>query len=507
MRDLIELLNESRGLGARQRGEEFIGTTNPDDKIYINSVIFYPIGGTGYPDYNSMVADLEKVAKAIPNASVDLIGKFKPSDRAFGVAVFDRPDNSRLAFIKPYGSIKYDPTQNNWDNQTGIPGYKYNSKSAAKTQAMMTPQDILLTQQSDLVPADIVSQIAEKFGANSPLTQVAQAVANGQSLPISIPAPADMSFTAFRDYFCELLHPIALQTGQYTGNAAEAAEKFLGDATYADCSINFGKDKTEGLSDSIMIAPSGQKIKVSSKGANGAAASAKNLVDAAKELKDNNPKLLKKHSEVIELLQDMVKHGQAGTPLVLGVKYGIIGPADSTDIMNFKNMPPTTIEAALSMKLTPKLKALIKGRGTDNPNNLNLYFHCIAAVAHKVAEHVNENTGFSKAASEILNNGALVQVYTDASETGGKWTLKSFNTIWPSKTVTGVLFSAGKTYYSTGIKGNFTFKILRNGAKPAKDEQEDIDTMAGTAKLKDRVNIRPPGARTTQTKGIGREER
>jgi hypothetical protein len=192
---------------------------------------------------------------------------------------------------------------------------------------------------------------------------------------------------------------------------------------------------------------------------------------------------------------------------VLGVKYGIIGPADSTDIMNFKNMPPTTIEAALSMKLTPKLKALIKGRGTDNPNNLNLYFHCIAAVAHKVAEHVNENTGFSKAASEILNNGALVQVYTDASETGGKWTLKSFNTIWPSKTVTGVLFSAGKTYYSTGIKGNFTFKILRNGAKPAKDEQEDIDTMAGTAKLKDRVNIRPPGARTTQTKGIGREER
>ena len=41
MRDLINIitLTESRGLGARRAGEEFVSTTNPEDKIFINSEI------------------------------------------------------------------------------------------------------------------------------------------------------------------------------------------------------------------------------------------------------------------------------------------------------------------------------------------------------------------------------------------------------------------------------------------------------------------------------------
>ena len=90
-----EMLTESRGLGARRSGEEFVSTTNPEDKIYVNSVTFYPQGGTAYPTYEAMVAELETVARGIPNADVDLIGKFKPTDRAFGVAVFDRDQGAR----------------------------------------------------------------------------------------------------------------------------------------------------------------------------------------------------------------------------------------------------------------------------------------------------------------------------------------------------------------------------------------------------------------------------
>ena len=519
MRDLLNILygatlTESRGLGARRAGEEFVSTTNPEDKIYVNYVKFYPEGAMTYPSYEAMVAELEQVAKSVPNAHVDLIGKFKQTDLAFGLAVFDQPGGQSLAFIKPFKSVKPDPTQNQWDNQTGIPGYRYNSKSAAKTQAGMTPQDIL-TQQSDLTPLDIVQQISAKFGENNALTQVAKAIAAGQSLPISVPAPVDMSFTAFRDYFCELLHPIALQTGNYEGNAGEAAEKFLGQGGYSECSINFGTDKTEGLSDSIMIGADGRKIKVSSKGAKGATASAKNLVDAAKELADSNPGLLAKHKEVIELLQDMVKQGQAGAPLVLGVKYGIIDEDDANDIRNFKKLPKLyTINDAVEF-MSPRLGKLAKDRQPNDPNNVNVYFHCIAAVAHKAAEHVNKSTNFSKAASEILNNGALVQVYTDAAEGNGRWTLKSFRTVWPSSTVTGVEFSAGKTYYSTGIKGNFTFKILQNGAKSVDDETDDIEAMSAEPVATPNVvtgqpirGIRPKSAPSTAPeKSVGRERR
>ena len=516
MRDILNILDtiifESRGLGARRTGEEFVSTKNPDEKIYVNSVTFYPEGQLGYPSYEEMVTALKEIVTSIPDAYVDLIGQFKQSDRAFGVAVFDAENGQRLAFVKPYKQIKLDPTQNQWDNQSGIPGYRYNSKAAAKTQAGMTPQDIL-TKQSDLTPYDIVEQIAAKFGDNSPLVKVAEYVTEGNQLPYVMPVPPGMSFTAFRDYFCELLHPIALQTGVYKGNAGDAAMAFLGQSNFDGTSINFGTDKTEGLSDSILIAPDGKKIKVSSKGAKGAQASARNLLDAANELSQSNSELANKHKDIIDLVRDIVQAGQAGAPLVLGVKYNIISPEDATDIQNFKKLPPTSLALAQKMGISPKLKKLIAERKTDNPNNVNLYFHALAAVAHKTAEHVNNSTNFSQAASEILNNGALIQVYTKAAEKGDQWILQSFDSVWPSKTVTGVSFSASKTYYSTGIKGNFTFKILQNGAKDVPDETETVDAMAADVADKEPETHAVKGLRARrgstepEKKGIGRAER
>lgn len=471
------LFLESRGIGARKAGEEFVSTTNPNDKIYIDSVSFFPQGQTEYASFQDLEVELESIKTQLGTAQINVIGSFKEnSHKAFGVAVFQRADKTKLAFIKPYARISFDPTQNAWDNQTGIPGYKFNSKSAAKTQAGMTPQDVLTNKQNDLSAQDIVDQIAAKFGSDSPLTYAAQQVAAGQSYPIKIAVSEGMSFTAFRDYFCELLHPIALQTGKYQGNAGAAAQQFLDGVGFEGCTINFGKDKTEGLSDSKMIAPDGRMIKVSSKGATGAEASAKNLLDAVNELKNTNPNLAKRHREVISIIQDMATNGQAGAPLVLGLSYGIISDEDSAKINSFKQMAPIDLETADldALDISSDLQLLIYQRNTDNPNNVNLYFHSIAAVAHKVAEMVNESTNFSAAASEILNNGALVQVYTNARETSTEWTINGFNTLWPSKTVTGVKFSAGKNYASTGIKGNFTFKILMNNAKDTADEQDQL---------------------------------
>jgi hypothetical protein len=124
-----------------------------------------------------------------------------------------------------------------------------------------------------------------------------------------------------------------------------------------------------------------------------------------------------------------------------------------------------------SLGLSDNLVDLALSRSTDNPGKVNLYYHLIAAVAHKAAIAVNDNTDFSKAAAEILNNGALVQVYTKAKEGKGKWTLDEFTTVYPGESIKGVYFSAGKTYYSTGIKGNFTFKIDKGSGKPKDDEE------------------------------------
>jgi hypothetical protein len=266
---------------------------------------------------------------------------------------------------------------------------------------------------------------------------------------------------------------MALQTGQYEGEGQDAEERFLPDGGFANTLISFGKTKTEGLSDSIMIDPSGRKMKISSKGGSGATASSKNLLDAYEELKQGGAdrKLLKKVEDTIKLVSNIVSAGQSGAPLQLGVEYGIISEKDAMAITGLKGMAPQPLENISTMGVSANLKKLALGRSTKTPDNTNLYFHCIAAVAHKVANHVNKHTNFGKDAAMILNNSSLLQVYSKVTFQGKQWKLNKFNTKWPGSAVTTVAIDAGKTYYSTDIKGNFTFVI-----DPKKKDKEDIES-------------------------------
>jgi len=119
---------------------------------------------------------------------------------------------------------------------------------------------------------------------------------------------------------------------------------------------------------------------------------------------------------------------------------------------------------------------------------------------------VNKNTNFSQAASDILNNGALVQIYTDAQQTADTIVIKGFRSVYPSTSVTGVEFSAQKTYYSTGGNGNFVFNILYNNAKSAdvleKDAADQTDSTERQAAIQQKISdidkpmrgLRPNGA-------------
>jgi hypothetical protein len=108
-----------------------------------------------------------------------------------------------------------------------------------------------------------------------------------------------------------------------------------------------------------------------------------------------------------------------------------------------------------------------------------------ASIAYNVANYVNKNTNFGKAASEILNNAALVQMYTYTSHTDQTITISKLEAKYPSDTVSGVLLDASKVYFSTGGKGNFTFTILKNGAT-----EKDVNPIDAVDSLDDQ----PPAA-------------
>lgn len=511
MRDIIDkltLLTESTGLAGRKPGDVF--KNSQGEEAIFNQIKFFPEGGGKFTP-EELAQELKQASTEHPN--IQWQNKNSAKTGGFALASFST-DNGELIIGRFLDNVKPSPTDNYVPNSFG--DYKFGGKAAAKTQSGLTPQD-LLKKKIDLSIADIMNQLAESLGTSNPLYAVAHRIALGEPLPMTFPAPEGISFTAFRDYFCEILQPIALQKGQWTGNAGEAAKKFL-DGGFENTLISFDDTKTAGLSDSIMTNDSGQFIKVSTKGGKGATASVKNLLDSLEDLKTTSEgkKLLKKHGEVIEMVEQIKNSGQAGAPLYLGVKFGIIDEEDKTKIENLKNSGLTSIKNIKSLGLSKKLQSLATSRETDNPDNVNLYYHLIAAVAHKAAEHVNSSTNFSKAASDILNNGALIQVYTKATEGKETWKLTSFDTVYPGDSIKGVYLSAGKTYYSTGIKGNFTFKIDRGEGKPKKEENNEVSTSFSDEdfadKASDIVNLKHDNSKIKPTSisdvgDVGRKKR
>lgn len=481
MRDILqklETLTESTGLAGRKPGDVF--KTTDGDEIVFDNLQFYPAqGGKLDPE------DLDRILMQVnseTNNSINWLNNKSARTGGFAVASFNGPDGP-LYYGRYLESIKPNFTDNYVPNQVG--DFKFAGKAAAKAQAGLSPQD-LLTNKIDLTASDIVKQLEGSLGPTNPLYVVANKLASGEPLPMTFEAPEGVSFSAFRDYFCEILQPIALQRGQYTGNAGEAAEIFLG-GSFDGTLISFDDSKTAGLSDSIMTNEEGKSIKVSSKGGKGATASTSNLVNSVNELAatPNGQKLLEKYADTIEILREVQKQGQAGAPLYLGVKYGIIDEQDAETIKGLKKMGPVQLDKIGQLDISKNLVNLARGRNTDNPENVNLYYHLMAAIAHKAAEEVNDKTDFSKAAADILNNGALVQVYTKAKEKSGSWTLDEFETVYPGESIKGVYLSAGKTYYSTGIKGNYTFKIDKGQGKPKDVEQPSLDLGAPQPTEKD----------------------
>lgn len=444
------LLFESVGLANRKPGQIF--RNSQGDELTFQSLEFYPdMGGAdSAEELNQFIADQESILRQ------QIIWTNIATPRMLGVGIAEFVDSTGRPryFGRYFQTINRNKIENYWPNSAIPGGYVYQGSAAKKVVSGLMPQDVLKEFDS-LYPDDILSAVIDKFGDQHPLTALTRDIVNGRQFPITF-ASEGIDFGGFRDYFCEILQPIALIRGQYTGNAGDAARKFMGAAGFDDCVIDFSSGKTGGLWDSKLINSDGKEIKVSTKGGAGAKASVKNLVDTVKELQEaGDSRLLKKYKDTIELIQQVQQAGQARAPLELAMKFDLLDKKEVNQIESLKNDP--------TVKLSPKLREMYDSRSSRNPENDIPYYRMLAAVAHRVAELVNKQTDFSQAATDILNNGALVQVYTKASSGDNTITLQGFETVYPSNQIKGIYMSAEKTYYNTGIKGNFTFSIDKSG--------------------------------------------
>ena len=499
IRTIIDLL-ESVGLANRRPGEVF---ANPaGDKWIFQSLDFYPESG----EYNP-----EELNQALQQTGVDInsiqwVNKQTAKHHAFGIAKFKNDDGTMVNIGRWYYQINPNRSKNSWPNDE-LPGnFSYQSRTAKKEKSEMQPSQIL-TQYQENTPSSIAAQVSTKFGKNSDQFRAIQSFMS-QDLPALVPA-GQMDQSASQDYFCELLGPIALIQGKKVkGNALEAAGIFFGpNQNFSDCTISFNSNSIGGLYDSLLINSDGRQIKLSSKGKEGATASVTNLLRSLDELSQapQGKKLLKKYNNAVEIIRTIQREGQYQAPLTLAAQFGIIDQKDVTKVNKLRDLKPT---ANIDQYLSPKLKKFYMGRKARDERKKIPFYHMLASIAYAVADYVNTKTNFGEAASAILNNAALVQLYTTVKSQGDNFEI-TMDAKYPSEAVTGVLLDPQKVYYSSDVKGHFTFKILKNGASandinPGDPVEEPIDASTDVSNPVDldqeveRQRLTGPGVRAAK---------
>jgi hypothetical protein len=461
MRDLLNLidnvtipLDEGVGLANRRPGEKF--KNSAEDIITFQGLEFYPASGKFPPgeEMADAIADLKR-----GGMNIHWTNMAAANSGAFAIATFTGEDGTPYYLGRFYKEISPNRALNSFPHDAIPGGFKYQSKAGQKENSGLKPSE-WLTQFQNNTPQTILQQCITKFGEGSAEANALAEFINSD-IPVTV-AKGSMNPTAFRDYFAEVLQPIALVMGKkVTGNAAEAANIFFGTGSdYSDCTISFNNNTIGGLYDSLLVNPQGKQIKLSSKGKDGANASVTNLIKSVQELEKApaGKKLKANFAEEIDLLETINKLGHFGAPLAIAEKYDLINSKEAQQVMALKSLGPRD-EIIGSGILSKRLESMYQGRKARDMSRIIPIEHMISAIAYKVADHVNQHTRFGEAASTILNNSALVQMYTDTTDSADSITITKLTAVYPSQTVTGVLLDASKAYMSTQGKAILHLKF------------------------------------------------
>lgn len=509
MRDLLNLLDtigESRGLSARAPGEVYSRGDSTDDKITFKSLTFYPEVGS-YPTVDAFMDAWTEVEQSIGHP-IEKVNQPNAGMRAFAIAAFDTAVGTRYLakFTKEIKPVK---TQNTFFQTKDIPGgFSQTDARGSKEKAGYKPSDVLTDFKSQ-TPDSILAQIGNKFGTESTEYQAAGTIMDSARFPVAVDA-GNMDFKGFRDYFCEMLQPcVLINGGQVKGNAAKAAELFMGRNGFSDCVVSFNQNVSGGLYDSLLVSPEGRQIKLSSKGAKGAMASSVNLLVAVRELEAAGmTQFTKKYKDVIEILKTIDKGNHDSGPLDLAVQFGIITPEEIPQVMSLKQYAGDKNFDISKTKLSKNLKQLYKDRTADDPSKVIPLNHLVSSIAYKVCNEINLKTNFSEAAADILNNSAFVQMYTNATKTKDGQIVLEFNTVWPSKLFTEVTLEAQKSYSSTASSGGkLVFNINKEPKAIPNVEKGSTTNAPGDSEAGELVDYMGPGGDTEKLDQVGKGSR
>lgn len=451
----LKHLEESKGIFGRAAGDKFV---HHDGREYsIVQVVAFPDAQQGQFETPEARDQAIKQFEQEHNAQIEWVNKPRKDMLGFGVAQLDDADGGHVFWGKYLQNIGFD-LMGSWANNQVPPGWSLATKGAQKLQAGYDPQNLIKTEQV----FNGVESIIDTVSKNSPdtvrgaFTEALKNLAQGRK-DVVFPEMYEQQ-AAIRDYFGEVMQPVALMGGVIGGQAEDARQKLADGAEWRDCQVMWPMSKNAALCDSFMIAPNGQEIGISSKGGSGAAASAKNLYDAVKKAEaEGNRELLSKVKYTADVVRIIATVDQRNGPIELGKHLNVPNIDDqlNEEIEKYINEGKADLN-----NMSPKAQKLIAPFAVKlETKGFNAGYALLSAASKTVAKVVNANPQFSKGAIALLNQASIIQVYTNIGKKGNDVVLKDFRAVYPPNFQGTVVLEGGKNYYSSRIGGKMAFKI------------------------------------------------
>ena len=450
-----KVLNESKGFFGRDAGDVF---THQDGREYkIVQVVAYPDAQT--QKFETPQARDEAIAafEKEHGAKIEFVNQPRNNMLAFGVAQLDTEDGTHAFWGKYMQTVSHD-LMGAWQNKQTPPGWALQTKGAQKFAAGYDPQALIRTENEFSGFDSIINTVVKNADdqVKDVFKEALQNLAQGSG-DIVFPQMYNQQ-AAIRDYFGEIMQPVGLMGGVIKGQAEEARQILADGAEWRDCKVMWPMSMNAALCDSFMIAPNGQHIGISTKGGQGAAASAKNLYDAIeKAQKDGSTDLLETAQYTIDIVSAIANNNQYYGPIAVGKLVGAEGVNDTLyeEIQKYIKEGKSDLEGVSqqAQNILANFNVKLETKG------FNAGYALLSCASKTAAKIINAGEEFSKGALALLNQSSIIQIYTKIGKRGDDAVLGEFRAVYPPKFNGKVLIEGGKNYYSSRVGGKMAFAI------------------------------------------------
>jgi hypothetical protein len=446
----VKKLLEAKGIMGRVVGDRF---QRGDDTLEFSGVVTYPQDRETFDDSaerDSFVADIEQQL----NAQIEWTNAPNSGSLAFAIAELTDPAlNDKPTFWGRYFRKAGADMMGKWGNSQVPAGWKLQKAGALKLDIGIDPQHLIKNENLYNGIDEVISTVAK----NSQGHEIQQELLNGLTSIKNREHPVFegqiKNLPALRDYFGEIMGPVALMAGMVGGQAEDARQELMNGAEWSSYGVKWPQEMNFALVDSIFVGPDGTEVGISSKGGSGARASAKNIADAIAKASNE---LKQAHAFTVQVLNIIQENSAAQGPFRLAEFLGVLPTGLEKEILTYAKEGKTDYEGLSSAAQ----ELFTYGTPRQDVPGFNTGYALVALLAKKVAKLINENPGFGPGCLAFLNQSSIVQLYCKMGKQGENARVTGWDAVYPPNFQGTVVLDGSKNYYSSRIGGKFAFGFV-----------------------------------------------